>query len=170
MSRRQRKTGRILNIDKARFQRRTHGRVYDARIAWVSLALGSQKLGFNVTVVPPGKRAFPHHAHYANEEMFYVLEGGGSVRIGRRTFPIRQGDFISLPVGPEWAHQIINTSAAPLRYLAVSTMEPTDVALYPDSKKLGVYAGSPPGRGDVKGALRHYTRLQDGVDYWRDES
>jgi len=30
----------------------------------------AQKLGYNVTVVPPGKRAFPFRHHRANAEMF----------------------------------------------------------------------------------------------------
>jgi uncharacterized cupin superfamily protein len=160
---------RILNVENARFETWSHGERFAARIAWVGAALGSRKLGFNVTVVPPGKRAFPYHAHHANEEMFFILEGRGSVRIGSASHRIRKGDFISLPPGREWAHQIVNDSRVPLRYLAVSTMEVPEVAEYPDSGKLGVFTGTAPGHRPPKGALRLFTRLKDRVEYWEGE-
>lgn len=42
--------------------------------------------------------------------------------------------------GPETAHQIVNTSNAELKYLAVSTRLSPEVCDYPDSEKFGVYA------------------------------
>lgn len=161
---------RILNARKVAFQRWSHGERFEFRIAWVGTALGSKKLGFNVTVVPPGKRAWPYHAHRLNEEMFYVLEGRGSIRIGTATHAIRPGDFISLPPGRASAHQIINDSQAPLRYLAVSTMEVPEVAEYPDAGKLGVFDGTPPGRRPTKGSLRFFARLADCVDGREEET
>jgi uncharacterized cupin superfamily protein len=161
---------RILNLENVPFQPRSHGQRFEARIAPVGAELQSRKLGFNVTVIPPGKRAFPYHAHHGNEEMFFILEGEGSIRIDGATHRIRQGDFISLPPGRESAHQIVNDSQAPLRYLAVSTMEVPEVVEYPDSGKLGVTAGTPGGRPVAAGSIRHFTRLADGVDYWDGES
>ena len=65
-------------------------------------------------------RGSPFHSHRVNEEMFYVVAGEGEVRLGTERFPIRAGDVIACPPGgPETAHQIINTSNAELRYLAV---------------------------------------------------
>ena len=58
-------------------------------------------------------RAFPYHAHRANEEMFFILDGEGSIRIAGTIHKLRKGDFISLPPGPESAHQIVNDSSAP---------------------------------------------------------
>lgn len=160
---------RIVNLENVTFVQRSHGEGFECRIAPVGLALDSRKLGFNVTVVPPGKRAFPYHAHRGNEEMFFILEGEGSVRIDGAVHPIRKGDFISLPSGRDSAHQIINDSKAPVRYLAVSTMELPDVVEYPDSGKLGVVAGTPGGRPASEESVRHFTRLKDGVDYWEGE-
>ena len=160
---------RILNLRRLRFQRWSHGDRHEFHVGWAGVALGSKKLGFNVTVVPPGKRAWPYHLHHVNEEMYFVLEGRGSIRIGKSRHRIRKGDLISLPPGRGSAHQIVNDSKAPLRYLAVSTMEAPDVAEYPDSGKLGIFAGTPPGRRPTKGALRHWTRVGDGVDFWEGE-
>src|SRR4051794_1652465 len=83
---------------------------FDARMAPVAQQLGAKKLGYNVTAIPPGKRAFPFHNHHAQEEMFYVIEGTGDLRIGKDTFPIRAGDVIACPPGgKETAHQFVNT-------------------------------------------------------------
>ncbi|OGA09365.1 MAG: hypothetical protein A3D95_02030 [Betaproteobacteria bacterium RIFCSPHIGHO2_12_FULL_69_13] len=140
-----------------------------ARIAWVGYRMGSRKLGFNVTVIVPGRSAFPFHAHHANEEMFFVLEGRGTIRIGKDRHPIRKGDFISLPPGRRYAHQIVNTSTRPLRFLAVSTMELPEVGEYPESGKIGVFTGTPPGRRASRGDIRRWFRLRDDVGYWEGE-
>src|ERR1041384_3286042 len=90
---------------------------FDAKMGMIAPLIGAQKLGYNLTAVPPGKRAYPFHNHRVNEEMFYVLEGRGEVRIGAETFPIRAGDFIACPPGgQELAHQIVNTGTAELKY------------------------------------------------------
>jgi len=89
---------------------------FDARSGQIAARLGASKLGYNVTAVPPGRRAFPFHNHRVNEEMFFILAGSGSVRIGAETFPIRSGDVIACPPGgPETAHQIINTGKTELK-------------------------------------------------------
>jgi uncharacterized cupin superfamily protein len=159
----------IINVDDVPFQERSHGDRFGCRIAPVGAALQSRKLGFNVTVIPPGKRAFPYHAHRGNEEMFFILEGEGSVRIAGETHRIRKGDFISLPPGRDSAHQIVNDSSAPLRYLAVSTMDLPEVVEYPDTGKLGITAGTHGGRPAMADSIRHFTRVSDAVDYWEGE-
>lgn len=142
---------------------------YEARIAWIGQQIGAQKLGYNVTELAPGKAAFPAHNHRVNEEMFFILEGEGQVRIGAQTYPVRQGDFIACPPGgPETAHQIFNSSSAPLRYLAVSTMMSPEIADYPDSGKTGFYHM----RTDAEGRpapFRHITREGLAVPYWDGE-
>ncbi|NIO39646.1 MAG: cupin domain-containing protein, partial [Burkholderiales bacterium] len=69
----------------------------------------------------PGKRAWPYHAHYVIEEMFYILEGEGTLRHAGKEYPIRAGDFICSPADPEQPHQIINTSDKSLTYIALGT-------------------------------------------------
>ena len=160
---------RIVNLENVSFQKRSHGENFECQIAPVGAELDSKKLGFNVAVIPPGKRAFPYHAHRGNEEMFFILEGEGSIRIAGAVHRVRKGDFISLPPGRDSAHQIFNDSKAPLRYLAVSTMELPEVVEYPDSGKLGVIAGSHGGRPASQDSIRHFTRVEDAVDYWEGE-
>ena len=134
------------------------------RMAPLGGPLGAKKLGFNVTEVAPGKSAFPFHSHRANEELFFVIEGQGQLRFGAGTFPVRAGDVVACPTGgPEVAHQFVNTGAAPLKFLAVSTMLHPEVCHYPDSGKFGILDGMGPQ------GFRHIGRPGDNVDYWEGE-
>jgi uncharacterized cupin superfamily protein len=133
---------------------------YEARVGMIAPKIGAKKLGYNLTAVPPGKRAYPFHSHRVQEEMFYVIEGTGEVRIGAETFPIRAGDIIACPTGgPETAHQIVNTGKTELRYLAVSTKEGTEICEYPDTGKIAGF-----GEG-----LRFVMRGDQQVGYWEGE-
>lgn len=143
---------------------------YEARMGMIAPHLGAQKLGYNLTAVPPGKRAFPFHSHHANEEMVYVIEGTGEVRIGGATYPIRAGDIIALPPGgKETAHQIINTGQVELKYLAVSTRIYPEVAEYPDSGKFGVMAELPAVAEGKPRTFRFVGRAEQNLDYWEGE-
>ncbi|GLQ96099.1 cupin domain-containing protein [Dyella mobilis] len=143
---------------------------YEARMGRISVQLGAQQLGYNVTAVPPGKRAFPFHNHRVNEEMFFVLEGSGEVRIGNEKHPIRQGDIIACPPGgPENAHQIINTGSGELRYLAVSSKLSPEICEYPDTHKYGILGEFGPDAEGKPQVIRILTRQGDNVDYWEGE-
>ena len=157
----------IVNLDQLDFSRDLKkGERYGARIAPVAALVGARMLGYNVTVVEPGKRAFPFHCHHANEEMFFVLQGSGILRYGAEEFAVRTGDFIGCPPGgKDTAHQLINTGTVELRYLAVSTAVGTEVCEYPDSGKFSASSGETPGDD----AFRHVGRTSDSVDYWQDE-
>jgi uncharacterized cupin superfamily protein len=141
-----------------------------ARIGFLGPRVGAQKLGYNVTSLPPGKRAFPAHNHRVNEEMFFVLEGEGEVRIGDARHPIKKGDLVACPPGgPETAHQIVNTSSAELRYLAVSTKMSPEIAEYPDSKKFGVL-GELTGPDGKPQMFRFLGRADASLGYWDGET
>lgn len=58
---------------------------YEAKMGFIAPLIGARKLGYNITAVPPGKRAFPSHNHHANEEMFFVLQGTGELHVGANT-------------------------------------------------------------------------------------
>ena len=143
---------------------------YEAKMGYVGPQIGAHKLGYNITAVPPGKSAFPLHNHRINEEMFFVLQGTGEVRIGEHTYPIRSGDIIACPAGGrETAHQIINTGADELRYLAVSTKLSPEICEYPDSDKFGVLAEF---GADSDGKPQRFVfvgREGDSRNYWEGE-
>src|SRR5215472_18007388 len=128
---------------------------FEARFAPIAAPLGATKLGCRLTVLPPGKKAFPHHVHHVNDELFVILSGEGTLRFGAEQYPVGSGDVIVCPAGgAERAHQLINTSSGDLRYLSISSLELPEVAEYPDSGKSGVYsvtaAGTEPPRRGLK--------------------
>jgi len=115
------------------------GSAFGGRRQRVGAHIGAQKLGYSFFNVPPGKAAFPFHAHTGNEEMIYIIAGEGVLRFGKEDLAITSGTVIACPPGGEYPHQLVNTGAAELRYLVVSTMEYPDLSEYPDSDKVGAY-------------------------------
>lgn len=162
----------IINLDQLTYDRElSHAEKFSAKLAPIGPKVGARRLGYNVTLVPPGKRAFPHHNHHANEEMFFILEGTGVLRFGTQEHPVRQGDFIACPPGgPEVAHQLVNTGNVDLKYLAVSTALEGDVFQYPDSGKVGMSMGRKPGAWppEFTFSSKFYDESAT-VDYWKGE-
>lgn len=143
---------------------------YDSTRGSIGRKLGAKLLGYNVTAVPPGKRAFPFHNHQVNEEMFFVLAGVGEIRIGVKTFPIRRGDVICCPAGGvETAHQIVNTGSEELRYLAVSTQQSPDVTEYPDTGRFGILAQLAANEDGTARTLMFVGREAESLNYWDSE-
>lgn len=157
----------ILNIAEVAFEAHGHGDKFAAQIGHLGRALGTQKLGCRLVVVPPGKRAWPYHLHHGNEELFVILEGQGTLRYDGERYPVKPGDVISTPVGPGTAHQLIASSDGELRYLALSTMIEPDTFEYPDSGKRGVMAGAAPGHEGH--TVRFFTSNDAELDYWHGE-
>jgi uncharacterized cupin superfamily protein len=142
---------------------------YRARLFPIGSTLGLGKLGCNLTEIAPGSRSFPYHFHHANEEMFFVLEGEGTLRWPGGETPLRPGDVVGCVAGAAGAHQIFNPGKVPLRYLALSTLVDPEIVEYPDSGKFGATAGRPPGAPGSAARFRHIGFAKDGVDYWAGE-
>ncbi len=137
---------------------------YDAQGARLARGTAARKLGASVDVLEPGKTGCPYHLHHAQEEMFIVVEGSGTLRVAGEMLPLKAGDVVFIPAGPEYPHQIINSSDAPLKYLSISTMEQPEICEYPDSGKYlaeGSLGSSTP--FEVIG------RKGAGLDYWDGE-
>jgi uncharacterized cupin superfamily protein len=155
---------RVVNIDELALERFEKGGKFACDSVRVGPLVGAKDLGYSYDVVPPGKRSCPFHSHRAEEEMFFVVRGSGTLRYGSESRKIRAGDFICCPTGgPQTAHQIVNDSNEELAYISVSTMMPAEVCEYPDSGKIGAF-----GAGETR--LRHLTPAGAAVDYWKDEA
>ena len=99
-----------------------------------------------------------------------VVEGQGELRKGDARHPTGAGDIVACPPGgKETAHQIVNTGAEELRYLAVSTKMSPEIAEYPDSGKFGVLADFPTAPGEKPRQFRFVGRDTSQVDYWDGE-
>jgi uncharacterized cupin superfamily protein len=144
------------DVPKERFQRPPR---YDSESASLSAGTLAKKLGATVDIVAPGQQSCPYHFHHAQEEMFVIVQGEGTLRVAGELVPIRAGDVIFTPAGPDHPHQILNTSDAPLQYLSISTTERPEICEYPDSGKVGAFS---PG-------VRLLQRREAGLDYWEGE-
>lgn len=155
----------IRNFDTARTVHDVREPLYESITARMGTGTAARKLGCTVDVVPPGKRSCPYHLHHAQEEMFVVLEGSGTLRVAGEMLPLVPGDVVFIPPGPEYPHQIINTSDKPLKYLSISTRDFPEVCEYPDSGKY--LAWSPAAEGGQ--GFNAIQRAQANLDYWDGE-
>lgn len=157
---------RVVNIDELALEHFSAvGGKFESDAARIGPLVGAKDLGYSYDVVQPGKVSCPFHSHRAEEEMFFIVRGEGTLRYGAERRKVRAGDFICCPTGgPETAHQIINDSGAELAYISVSTMMPAEVCEYPDSGKVGAFGG------DGEARLRHMTERSSAVDYWKGET
>jgi uncharacterized cupin superfamily protein len=152
----------VMNIDEVKFDDVEENGLYTSSRGRISDYIGAKKLGYNLTVLPPGRAQCPFHCHHGEEEMFLVLEGEGELRFGSQRYPIRKHDVIACPPGgPEVAHQIVNTGATTMRYLALSTLVDVEACEYPDSRKILIAAGQRGAR-----TLRQMFRAEATVDYY----
>jgi uncharacterized cupin superfamily protein len=155
----------LINLDDVVLDGSFEAGPFQQRYGEIASRIGARKLGYNLTVVAPGKRACPFHNHHTNEEMFFILEGQGVLRFGHERYPLRRHDIIACPPGSrDVAHQIENTGSEDLTYLALSTMEPSEIAEYPDSNKIGVLVGE---HGNMD--LRLFLKADQAVDYMEGE-
>lgn len=71
-----------------------------------------------IVVLDPGE-APPLHVHHDTEQIFYVIEGAGTLQIGEalKSYPVQPGDVVRIP--PHTFHRIRCTSEGTLRYLSV---------------------------------------------------
>jgi uncharacterized cupin superfamily protein len=152
----------IINLNDLEFDDVEANGPYTSSRALFSERIGAKKLGYNLTVLPPGKVQCPFHCHHGEEEMFLILDGEGELRFGAERYPIRKHDVIACPTGgPEVAHQIINTGTTTMRYLALSNLADVDACEYPDSQKVMFVTGQ---RGQV--GLRKMFRAENTTDYY----
>jgi uncharacterized cupin superfamily protein len=113
---------------------------------------GSERTGLCHVELAAGKQGAPHHCHSAEEEIFVILEGGGTLRLGDEQASIRAGHVLGRPPGTRVAHSF-RAGDEGMTYLAYGTREVNDIAYYPDSDKVNF-------RG-----IGLITRLER-LDYW----
>ena len=88
-----------LNVDEIKeFHSHENGN-FSAKFAPISEKIGAKDLGYSMTLVPPGKKVCPFHNHRVNEEMFFILEGEGTLRFGDKEYPLKKHDIIACPAG-----------------------------------------------------------------------
>ncbi len=156
------------NVRDQDWSERSHGENFQCGRIGLTAPENDSGLGCAVFKVASGKRAFPRHAHLANDEAIYVLSGVGVLSVGEQEVEMEEGDFVLIPRGAEYAHVFVNQGQEDLLYICISTMNMPDVVHYPDSEKLGVLADKfwlkGGGRNKVGGFYAKKT-----VGYWDGE-
>ncbi len=110
--------------------------------------------------IEPGKSAYPYHYHLKNEETFFILHGTGLLRTPEGERTVRPGDLMFFPPDESGAHKLTNTSdTETLVYLDFDVVHELDVAVYPDSGKIGIWGMD----------TNRVYRLDDDVDYYDGE-
>jgi len=154
----------IRNVNEVKLRSSALEPKYECSHARLTEGMPAKKLAAGVNVVPPGKRACPYHLHHAQEEMFVILEGKGTLRVAGEMLPVKAGDVVVIPPGRDYPHQLINTSSQVLKYLAIGTTDEPEICEYPDSGKYLAEAGV---------ATEHpfgvIGRAGANVDYWEGE-
>lgn len=64
--------------------------------------------------LPVGGSTTPHH-HVSTEEIYYILEGCGQMRVGQEVRDVGPGDAIAIPPGT--SHKLTNTGPQVLKLL-----------------------------------------------------
>jgi uncharacterized cupin superfamily protein len=104
-------------------------------------AAGSERTGIKLYEAHPGKLATPPHCHSAEEEIFVVLEGEGTLLLwdaggeNPSEYPVRAGNAVSRPAATGISHAFRGGEQG-LSFLAYGAREPNDICYYPRSNKV----------------------------------
>ena len=115
---------------------------------WIDLAdaAGSVKSGLNVVTIAPGKIAAPAHCHSAEEEIFVILEGDGTLELvpsprsrdrgnEEQEHPVRAGHVVARPAGTQIAHAFRGGDSG-MKVLMYGWRDTNDITYYPRSNKM----------------------------------
>jgi uncharacterized cupin superfamily protein len=142
----------IVAVEEVPSERIAHGRSGFTRRK-AGLHLGALTTGFQHVTVEAGMESWPPHCHSADEEVFVVLDGEGSVVLGDEEVPVRRGSVVARPPATGVPHHF----TGPVTYLAWSLDGANDMTWYPRSRKVSLR-----GLG-----IRFHV---EPVEYWEGES
>ena len=90
------------------------GEIIDGRIIKASPKSGTRGSVLVYDEMPAGSTSGVHY-HLKADEIFYVLEGLGTITLGDQNTPVEPGDTIFVPVGQD--HKITSSKARPLKVI-----------------------------------------------------
>jgi uncharacterized cupin superfamily protein len=130
------------------------------RVRDLATAAGSQRTGLRVSEILSGKLNAPPHCHSAEDEIFVVLDGEGSLLLwegdGVTEHEVRSGSVVARPAGTGVAHAFRGGDRG-LTLLMYGTRDPSDTCYYPRTGKV-VFKGL--------GLVAH---LGEPLNYWDGE-
>ena len=139
----------LVNVDEVEEHERV-GATVARRVRDLGRAAGSERTGVKLYDVVPGMLMNPPHSHAAEEEIFVVLDGSGTVELwphpravaeperfagGHEERPVRAGHTITSPAG-RGRPLAVRAGGDGMRVLAYGTRDPNDITYYPRSGKV----------------------------------
>ena len=122
-------------------------------------ALGPGAIGASLYELQPGQRTFPYHWHVFQEEWLLVVSGEPTLRCADGEQMLIPGDVAVFPCGPGGGHSIRNDTSEPVRLLMLSSKAEAEIAVYPDSGKVGLFTEE----------FRTFLDMSAEVDYFAGE-
>ncbi len=130
----------VVNVDEVEGQ---HGGLWKR----VAVEAGATRTGLSWAHLPPHEEGASPHSHTAEEEVYVILDGEGTLELWGRPRPgdpfqtepqethaLRAGHVVSRP--PGGAPACLRAGESTLTYLAYGTREPSDICYYPRSNKV----------------------------------
>jgi len=99
-----------------------------------------ETLGATAYELRPGGTSGLYHFHHGAEELLVVLRGRPTLREPAGERELAEGAVVHFPRGPEGAHQLLNRTEEPVRYLMASTRPSPEAVEYPDTRQISVMA------------------------------
>lgn len=135
--------------------------------------LGAGKSYVRAYTIEKGSTYARFHSHTAREELYLILKGKGTVRIEKHNVPVKEGDLVAKPLGPDISTQFLADRGESMRVL--------DIEIWPEDEKVSKDAVAYPDHGELdlfgqgwdftvplesiisfRDAMEHY-----GTGYWR---
>jgi uncharacterized cupin superfamily protein len=130
------------------------------KAAALGQALGLERIGVNVEILPPGGTSALPHAHSEDEELLFVVAGTPDLWLDGHLHRLQPGDAAGFPAGTGIAHCLINNSDREVEFLVVGDrtgVNVSDKVIYPvnpernhprpwtdaPSRELGLHDGQP---------------------------
>jgi uncharacterized cupin superfamily protein len=126
---------RIVNLDEVELEHGEDRPPFGESWYELGARAGSVRAGLNLDIVWPNRQNCPLHCHSAEEELFVVLDGEGTLMLGGDEIPVRRGHVVARPPGTRIAHAF-RAGDGELTVLMYGTREPNDIAYYPKSNKI----------------------------------
>lgn len=101
-------------------------------LVYLSMGGGITQFGAYLDTLMPGAVSSQRHWHSAEDEFLYALDGTATVIDDDGVHDLTPGDAACWRHGDPNAHNVMNRTDAPLRYLIVGTRVAGDICHYPD--------------------------------------
>lgn len=93
---------------------------------------GLTHYGVNITRLQPNAISALRHAHSAQDEFMYILEGQPTLKTNDECIRLSPGMCIGFPAGMGNANHLVNETTEDVLYLEIGDRTPGDEVVYPD--------------------------------------